>query len=183
MIFRATTEYRRWPVVTLVREARPLHVAMIQGLSLLEGRGLSRRSAMFGFTIPKQSRITATAVPTLGFLLVTLVSLPAHQATPEKPANPSRPADSDESLVFDQKSVTLVGNSGEVWQHALSPDGKTLAAATGGVGDKPGDLRLWNVATGKERGSVKEHAPIRCVAYSRDGKLLATGEFDHTAKL
>ena len=41
---------------------------------------------MFGFTFPKQSRITATAVPTLGFLLATLVSLPAQQAPPPPPS-------------------------------------------------------------------------------------------------
>ena len=41
----------------------------------------------------------------------------------------------------------------------------------------------WDLDTGKEKITLTENKPIRCVAFSPDSKTLATGEFDLTAKL
>jgi len=57
---------------------------------------------------------------------------------------------------------------------ALSPDGKSLLTP----GDPP---LLWEVTTGKLRGQIRGHAAwVGAVAFSPDGRLLATGSQDTT---
>jgi WD40 repeat protein len=55
---------------------------------------------------------------------------------------------------------------------ALSPDGRTLAAAIGGP--KGGSVFLWSTAGGKPRGLNGDTAGVCCLAFSPDGKVLAT---------
>jgi hypothetical protein len=56
----------------------------------------------------------------------------------------------------------------------LSPDGKSLVTP----GETP---RLWEVATGKMRGQIRDHsASFFGIAFSPDGRLLATGSADST---
>src|SRR5262249_19121474 len=109
-------------------------------------------------------------------------------AKPDQPADRPRAVEAEEEPVaFDPKPVVLQGSEtlqqGEVWCLVYAPDGKTIVSSTGGIADVPGTVQFWDPDTGRERACVREVLPVRSVAFSRDGKLLATGEFDKTVKL
>src|SRR5262249_42388637 len=62
---------------------------------------------------------------------------------------------------------------GQAYYSALAPDGRTIA---GWPNDK--QLRLWETATGKERGRIP--GKLAAVTISPDGKLLAAADRDET---
>jgi WD40 repeat protein len=64
---------------------------------------------------------------------------------------------------------------------AFSPDVKTLATASG---DDDNIVRLCDVATGKEKALFKGHdATVWSLAFSSDGKTLASASFDKSVKV
>jgi WD40 repeat protein len=77
---------------------------------------------------------------------------------------------------------------------AFSPDGRTLALAgyedrrvpadfAGGRGLIP-QVSLWDVVAQDERAVVRGHdRPVTYVAFTPDGRTLATGSQDHTVEL
>jgi predicted NACHT family NTPase len=68
---------------------------------------------------------------------------------------------------------------GAVFTVAFSPDGKLLA-----TGDAGCEIRVWQVADGKQILSCKGHTDwIRSVAFSPDSATLASASFDHTVRL
>jgi WD40 repeat protein len=73
--------------------------------------------------------------------------------------------------------MTYTEFNGEVM---VSPDGTMLATLARGFGDlREGAVRLWQTATGKPHGeSLVHEGEATCMAFSADGRLLATGGGD-----
>ncbi len=75
------------------------------------------------------------------------------------------------------------GHKATVTSLVFSADGKTLISGSGwlglfgGPGKERRSLRLWDVASGQERGAIDEHGDGACsLALSRDGTLLIASD-------
>ena len=50
--------------------------------------------------------------------------------------------------------------------------------------EEPGEVKLWDIPTGKERAVLKGHKQgVMALALSTDGNTIATGSHDHTVRL
>jgi WD40 repeat protein len=87
-----------------------------------------------------------------------------------------------------QEVLTLAGHTSWVQGVAFSPDGKRLASGSGGFDDQKrqasGQVKVWDAATGHEVLVLKGHTTwVWSVAFSLDGKQLASASGDETAKV
>jgi WD40 repeat protein len=83
---------------------------------------------------------------------------------------------------------SLSGHSTWINSVAFSPDGRVLASGSGQLGgdgvNANNAIKLWDVASGSELRTLIGHSAwITAVAFSRDGKLLASASGDRTVKL
>jgi len=75
--------------------------------------------------------------------------------------------------------ATLTGHKELLWSVAYSPDGKTLASASGDM-----TIKLWDLKMNREKATLTGHTPpVFSVAYSPDRKTLASGSYDGAIKL
>ena len=82
-----------------------------------------------------------------------------------------------------KKEVTSIkAHEGETWAVAFSPGGKSLVTG-GGDWNKPGEVRLWDAGSWKERTTLKHTGEVLCLALSPDGCNLAAGSWDRSVKI
>jgi WD40 repeat protein/serine/threonine protein kinase len=66
---------------------------------------------------------------------------------------------------------------GEVWSAMFAPDGRHVLTIGGN------DAQLWNLESRKPVIRYSPHGAVASAAMSNDGKLIATGSWDHSAKI
>lgn len=66
---------------------------------------------------------------------------------------------------------------GEVWSASFAPDGKHVLTIGGN------DAQLWNIDAHKLAVRYSPHGAVASAAVSPDGALVATGSWDHSAKI
>ena len=88
-----------------------------------------------------------------------------------------------------QEMLTLRGHTSGVASVAFSPDGKRLATASHDnslwlPSSWGNTAKIWDAANGQEVLTLRGHASVATsVAFSPDGKRLATASYDNTAKI
>lgn len=73
--------------------------------------------------------------------------------------------------------IDLKRRGGILWSVAYQPGTDDILTVGGS------DVRLWDRNTGKERMSFSQHGTVAAARYSPDGKQIATGSWDNSAKI
>lgn len=85
-------------------------------------------------------------------------------------------------LASGREVAALKAHAGETWAVAFTPNGKTLVSA-GGDWNKPGEVRLWEVGSWKERLKLQHTGEVLSLSVSPDGRWLAAGSWDRTVRI
>src|SRR5262245_17815624 len=113
----------------------------------------------------KNWKLVSGALLALNVLAICLALLPRH------------PPDNNRAARI------LEGHRYCVHHLAFAPDGQTMASAAGEL-HRGGEVKLWDVATGRERTTLAGHtASVEGVAFAPDGQQLATASWDQTIQL
>lgn len=93
----------------------------------------------------------------------------------------AQPKEVGEAFTFDPQSRTLEPARPAWWNVAVSPDGKTIVTAHGL--ERGGEFWIWDAETGQITSKISEPNTVRFVAFSPDGSLLATANFDNAVRI
>jgi RNA polymerase sigma factor (sigma-70 family) len=77
---------------------------------------------------------------------------------------------------------TVETGESQAWSLAFSPDGKALVVG-GQEGDHSGQVQLWDAQTWKLKLAWKQDKYVNTVAFSADGKMIASGSGDEFVRL
>ncbi len=112
-----------------------------------------------------------------GLVLIGLTVVAAAVAAP--------PIAADDARLAKKPRFVLDDFGDNVWCVTFAPDGKSMVTCSGGRDAKAGEVRGYDLATGKPVRSfrVEESRGVRWAAFAPDGKTLATGEYDGMVKL
>jgi WD40 repeat protein/tRNA A-37 threonylcarbamoyl transferase component Bud32 len=167
---------RRWDGETLVVDRARL------GQNALEPASLKGTGAITGCAISPDKRLVATGSADYAFLgSLFNRALVADTRLAQVGGLKGEAALWD--LATRQRLHRLTGHHGAVSDVVFAPDGKTLASASLGElaftdafqrkEPRPGQCKLWEVASGKELFSVEHGGGVGPLAFTPDGRLLA----------
>ncbi len=106
---------------------------------------------------------------------ISLAALPAQLA-------PGPVAATEAELYLPPPEPVAKPHDEQVLALAFSPDGKKLVTA-GARYTLPGQIKIWDVATGRDLVTIRGLKGVRAVAFSPDGTTFATGDFNGEIKL
>jgi WD40 repeat protein/serine/threonine protein kinase len=87
-----------------------------------------------------------------------------------------------------QEALTLRGHRGCVYSVAFSPDGWRLASSSH-ADNNDNVVRVWNAKPGAEEGPgplrtlTGHRQEVTCLAFNRDGRVIASGSLDRTVRV
>jgi WD40 repeat protein len=93
----------------------------------------------------------------------------------------AQPKTAPEPFTFDPKPTTLEALRAFWWNVAVSPDGRTIVTAHAVEG--AGEWWVWDANLREIVAKVQEPNTVRFVAFSPDGSLIATANFDNAIRI
>lgn len=145
----------------------PECAVLIITVMMLDGCALARPAAGTDRAEAPTTQAVSAGLPTSGPI----------SATPRPTRTPSSGSD------VRVGSIVLSGHTGWVGNLAWSPDGKSLASASGDYTTHDKTVRLWKSDGTPLAVLVGHDAEVYALAWSPDGSMLATGAGDATVRL
>jgi RNA polymerase sigma factor (sigma-70 family) len=183
------------PASGLLAILAPRQESLPRVAALVGGReAVSAEAVVLAAEVLRAFRVARARVVTVVLLLAAAAGLAVGAIPPAespKQLEGARPAERV-TVVAPRERATIPTGLVGLNALALSPDGRTLAAAGGGS-----IAALWDVTTGRRRNILRRTAPADILpedrsahletaftlAFSPDGKTLASGSMDRTVKL